>query len=71
MVSEKKVKTVLSLPWIEFNKRLTKCTEEELYEMLNIECVDGRRLSYVTRIHTRYNTLRKKREFKNLMVTLN
>lgn len=60
-------KVILLDNWIGLNKGLKQLNEEEAKELLEVERKGQKRQSYLLRIYGRYNTLRTKRERKQLM----
>jgi hypothetical protein len=57
---------VISKGWHDFNRDLSKLTEDQLDRALELELRGKNRQSYVERIHTRFNTMRVDREKKEL-----
>ena len=48
--------------WRKLNKELNLYSEEQVLQMLNEERVGARRVTFLERLHQRYNTLRVARE---------
>lgn len=48
--------------WRNINATLSKCSEEEVYQMIQEERQTGRRISVLLRLHQRYCVLRTARE---------
>ena len=48
--------------WRDINSNLNKCTEEEVFHMIQEERKEGRRLSVLLRLHQRFCVLRTARE---------
>jgi hypothetical protein len=54
--------TTLAKPWVEFNKMLMKLSEAEVASVLRHERTHQRRLTFILRLHSRLNRLRRERE---------
>jgi hypothetical protein len=57
----------LSRNWKRFNSEIIKLDESELFKEIRKELNSANRVSYLTRLYTRYNRLRAIRELKNLL----
>ena len=57
--------------WVKLSKHLlTLNSEEELLKVLKTEIISKQRVDVIQRIYSRYNRIRMKREFKEILVDI-
>ena len=61
-MTKTKAERLLAQPWVTFNGELMRLTEVEVRRTLEHEKGHRRRLTFILRLHSRLNKLRRERE---------